>query len=170
MPRILYNPDNQQLISWPRQDDEDVVGLQPPVVMLWIEQQQQQPDYDPAIYGLQPTQDVDLDALVLRRGWQLVALPPVAPVAVARWVEFAQALAGDPAVNGLVASCATSAPVLHLMLGVGLGQAAQGDPATFLAAWGQARASGLVSPELVEQVVNLAGGFDLPVEFLAGLD
>jgi len=60
--------------------------------------------------------------------------------------------------------------VLHLMLGVGLGQAAQGDPATFLAAWGQARASGLVSPELVEQVVNLAGGFDLPVEFLAGLD
>lgn len=169
MPRILYNPDNQQLLNWPRQDDEDVVGLQPPVVMLWIEQAEPPTGYDPAIYGLQPTQDVDLDALVLRRGWELVELPPVVVAPTPRWVQFAQSLAVDPAVNGLVATCATAAPVLHLMLGVGLGQAAQGDPTTFLAAWSDAVSAGLVSPELAAQMQMLASGFDLPAEFVEGL-
>ena len=168
MPRILYNPDTAALITWPRQDDEDVVGLQPPVVMLTVEQQPQ-PDYDPAVYGLQPTQDVDLDALVLRRGWELVMLPPVVVAPTPRWVQFAQSLAVDPAVNGLVATCATAAPVLHLMLGVGLGQAAQGDPTTFLAAWNDAVTAGLVSPELAAQMQTLASGFDLPAEFVEGL-
>lgn len=170
MPRILYNPETATLITWPRQDDEDVVGLEPPVVMLWIEQAEAPTDYDPELYGLAPTQDVDLDALVLRRGWELVELPPPPPVVPApRWVQFAEQLATDAAVNGLVATCAATAPVLHLMLGVGLGQAAQGDPATFLAAWGQAVATGLVAPELAAQVAALAGGFDLPAEFVEGL-
>jgi hypothetical protein len=170
MPRILYNPQTEALITWPRQDDEDVVGLQPPVVMLWIEQAEAPTDYDPAVYGLAPTQNVDLDALVLRRGWELVELPPPPPVVPApRWVQFAEQLAADAAVNGLVATCAATAPVLHLMLGVGLGQAAQGGPATFLAAWGQAVATGLVAPELAAQVAALAGGFDLPAEFVEGL-
>ena len=166
MPRILYNPESDTLIRWPRQDDEDVVGLQPPTVMLTVEQQPQPDDYDPAIYGLRPTQDVDLDALVLRKGWELV---PVVVPPTPRWVQFAQGLAIDPAVNALVATCATSAPVLHLMLGVGLGQAAQGDATTFLAAWGQAVTAGLVSAELAAQMQALAGGFDLPAEFVEGL-
>lgn len=169
MPRILYNTDTGALISWPRGDDDDVIGLEPPVVMLWIEQQPQ-PDYDPLVYGLEPTQDVDLDALVLRRGWEVVPLPPAPPATPApRWVQFAQALATDAAVNGLVSTCASQAPVLHLMLGVGLGQAAQGEPATFLAAWGQAVTSGLVAPELAAQMTALAGEFDLPAAFVEGL-
>jgi hypothetical protein len=168
MPRILYNPDTAALIRWPRQDDEDVVGLQPPTVMLTVEQEPQ-PDYDPAIYVLQPTQDVDLDARVLRKGWELVELPPVVVPPTPRWVQFAQTLAVDPAVNGLVATAATAAPVLHLMLGVGLGQAAQGDPTTFLAAWSDAVTAGLVSPELAAQMQLLASGFDLPAEFVEGL-
>lgn len=169
MPRILYNPESDLLIRWPRQDDEDVVDLQPPVVMLWIEDSPPPTDYDPVIYGLQPTQDVDLDAMVLRRGWELVALPPSVVLPTPRWVQFAQALATDPAVNALVATCAASAPVLHLMLGVGLGQAAQGNSATFLAAWGQAVIAGFISPELNAQMKMLAGGFDLPIEFVEGL-
>ena len=102
MPRILYNPETAALITWPRQDDEDVVGLQPPVVMLTIEQAEPPTDYDPAAYGLAPTQDVDLDALVLRRGWELVELPPPPPVVPApRWVQFAQALAGSDEIKAL---------------------------------------------------------------------
>lgn len=167
--RILYNPDTEKLIVWPRQDDEDVVGLQPPVVMLRIEQEPR-PEYDEAVYRLSATEQVDLDALVLRRGWELVELPPPPPEPpVARWVEFAGVLAVNPAVNGLVAFCSTHAPVLHLMLGVGMGQAAQGDPATFLAAWGQAVAAGMVAPELIEEVKVLADAYDLPAEFVEGL-
>lgn len=169
MSRILYNPETDTLIRWPRQDDEDVVGLQPPLVMLWIEQAEPPTNYDTLIYGLKPTQDVDLDALVLHRGWELVELPPVVVPPTPRWVQFAQALAIDPAVNGLVATCATAAPVLHLMLGVGLGQAALGSPTTFLAAWSDAMAAGLVPPELAAQMRMLAAGFDLPAEFVEGL-
>lgn len=169
MPRILYNPDTESLINWPRVDDEDVVGLQPPVVMLWIEQQPE-PEYDPAVYGLEATQDVDLGAGVLRREWGLVELPVAPPPPpVAHWVQFAGMLATDPAVNQLVATAATVAPVLHLMLGVGLGQAAQGETATFLAAWAQARAGGLVSELVAEQVAVMAAAFDLPAEFVEGL-
>ena len=69
-----------------------------------------------------------------------------------------------------VATAATAAPVLHLMLSVGLGQAAQGDPQTFSVAWANARAVGLVSPELAAHVATVGAGFDLPAEFLVQLE
>jgi len=170
MQRILYNPESDSLIDWPRVDDADVVGLQPPVVMLWIEQQPQPESYDPAVYGLKATQNVDLDSGVLRLGWALVPLPaPPPPPAVAQWVQFAGMLAADPAVNQLVATAATAAPVLHLMLGVGLGQAADGNPVTFLAAWAQARASGLVPAPIAAEVAAMATMFDLPTDFVEAL-
>jgi hypothetical protein len=169
MPRILYNPDTNTLITWPRADDDDVVGLQPPVVMLWIEQAEPPMGYDPAIYGLAPTQDVDLDALVLRRGWGLVELPPVVVAPTPRWVQFAQSLAGSDEIKALLWAIESVNPVLRDMMGVGLGQAAQGDPTTFLAAWSDAVTAGLVSPELAAQMQLLASGFDLPAEFVEGL-
>lgn len=170
MTRILYNPESDLLIDWPRADDEDVVGLQPPVVMLWIEQQHQPQGYDPAAYNLEATQDVDLDAGLLLRSWALVPLPvPPLPSPVAQWVQFAGMLASDPAVNQLVATAATAAPVLHLMLGVGLGQAAEGNPVTFLAAWAQARASGLVPAPIAAEVAVMAAAFDLPADFVEAL-
>lgn len=91
------------------------------------------------------------------------------PQPVAHWVQFAGMLATDPAVNQLVATAAAAAPVLHLMLGVGLGQAAQGEPATFLAAWDKARSSGLVSELVAEQVAAMAAAFDLPTDFVGAL-
>jgi hypothetical protein len=169
MPRILYNPDTAALISWPRQDDDDVVGLQPPTVMLTVEQQPQPTDYDQAVYGLQPTQDVDLDALVLRRGWELVELLPVVVAPPPRWVQFALSLAGSDEIKALLWAIEAVNPVLRDMMGVGMGQAAQGDPTTFLAAWGDAAGAGLVSAELAAQMQSLAAGFDLPAEFVEGL-
>lgn len=99
--------------------------------------------------------------------WTL-AEPPTLPV-VPRWVQFGAALAADPSVNAMVGAAITTAPVLHLMLGVGLGQAAQGDPQTFATAWSNARAAGLVSPELAAHVADLAAQFNLPAEFIAEL-
>lgn len=85
------------------------------------------------------------------------------------WVEFAGALASDPAVNGLVATAATAAPVLHLMLGVGMGQAAQGDSRTFLSAWSQAIAVGLVTTQMISGVQALAVQYGIPAEFIMAL-
>jgi hypothetical protein len=84
-------------------------------------------------------------------------------------VQFAAALTVQPAINQLVATTATVAPVLHLMLGVGLGQAAQGDPRTFSAAWAAAVQAGLVTSEVTVQMQQLAVAFNLPEDFVVGL-
>jgi hypothetical protein len=86
-----------------------------------------------------------------------------------QWVQFAGALGADPPVNQFVASLAQTAPVLHLMIGVGMGQAAGGDFTTFLAAWAMGASLGLVTPELSAHVTGIAQTFNLPPEFLAGL-
>ena len=166
MPRILYNPETTELIRWPRLDEEDVVGLEPPVIALGI-LQEAKPDFDPEFYGLVATEDVDLTAGLLRRGWELV--PVAEPAAVPRWVQFAGALAADADVRDLLWEVEAANPVLRSMLGVGLGQAAQGAPETFLAAWGQAVASGLVPSGLPAQMAGLAAAFDLPAAFVEGL-
>jgi hypothetical protein len=86
-----------------------------------------------------------------------------------RWMEFGAALAQDATVNAFVAGLVATAPVLHLMIGVGLGQAAQGNARTFLEAWTLGLTAGIVSPELQAHLVTLASGYDLPAEFMAGL-
>ena len=91
------------------------------------------------------------------------------PANTGQWVEFASALVSDTAVNALIATASSQAPVLNLMLGVGLGQAAQGDAKTFVAAWTAARTSGLVDAPLVTHMQALATTYDLPAEFIAGL-
>ncbi len=87
----------------------------------------------------------------------------------AQWVQFAQALAGSDEIKALLWTTEAVNPVLREMLGVGLGQAAQGNSRTFLAAWGDVVAAGLVSTELAAQMQSLAAGFDLPAEFMEGL-
>jgi hypothetical protein len=107
-----------------------------------------------------------IPVVALSDGWQWAeSESPRAP----QWVEFGAALSTDTAVNDLVATAARVAPVLHLMLGVGLGQAAQGDPTTFSVAWGMARAKGLINNNLLANMKALAANCGLPSEFIEGL-
>lgn len=102
--------------------------------------------------------------------WYLIPDPEPEQETIPQWVQFGAALAVNSGVNTMVATAAVSAPVLHLMLGVGLGQAAQGDPKTFMAAWSNARAVGLVSQELADEMVTIGSNYDLPQEFLDQLN
>ena len=86
-----------------------------------------------------------------------------------QWVEFSSKLAAIPEVNVLVATISQVAPVLHLMLGVGLGQAAKGDPRTFSIAWSTARSLGLVSNDLAVNIQGIAAQYNLPTTFVDGL-
>lgn len=87
----------------------------------------------------------------------------------ARWVEFGAALAADQPINQWFGGLFPQAPVLHGMISVGLGQAAQGDSRTFLAAWSSALAGGLISSDLVQHLVGVARAYDLPQAFISGL-
>jgi hypothetical protein len=86
-----------------------------------------------------------------------------------KWLEFGAALAVDPAINQFVATIAQAAPVLHLMIGVGLGQAAQGDVRTFLEAWKMGLSSNIISADLQQHLIAIASGYDLPQKFIDGL-
>lgn len=122
--------------------------------------------HDPETEQLVPCEPYILDGEVFNRVVEPLPTPPPTP----EWVAFGAALVADSAVNALVATVAQAAPALHLMLGVGLGQAAQGDARTFSAAWQAARSAGLVSPTLAASTAAMAASVSLPAEFLEVLN
>jgi hypothetical protein len=133
---------------------------------------QEQPEFDPAVERVQEVAPVETDGQWLQQ-WELVELTPEERESYfrannpPRWIQFWAALPAD--VDALLAAARATSPRLELGLGVGLGKAADGDSRVFLAAWQQAKALGLIPPELVAGVQELAGAFDLPAEFVQGL-
>jgi hypothetical protein len=131
------------------------------------------PPVDPATHRLEQVRPVEING-VLTQQWELIELTPEEQETVyrannpPRWIEFWAALPAD--VDALLAAARAASPRLELGLGVGLGKAADGDSRVFLAAWQQAKALGLIPPELVAGVQALAVAFDLPAEFIGGLE
>lgn len=126
-------------------------------------------EHNPTTHYLQRCEPYLLDGQV----WNVEAVerPPTPdPLPEPRWQEFRAALRGIPELQTLVATLATVDPIGHLAIGVGLGQAAQGDSATFTGVWTELLAAGLVTPDLAAAVQALAAGFDLPEAFVAGLN
>jgi hypothetical protein len=134
---------------------------------------QEQPEFDPAVERVQEVAPVEVDGQWLQQ-WEVIELTPEEQEAVYRannpphWIEFWGALPAD--VDALLAAARAASPRLELGLGVGLGKAADGDSRVFLGSWQQAKALGLVPPELVDGVQALAVAFDLPAEFVGGLE
>jgi hypothetical protein len=102
MTKLLYDTITTQLLAYPRQDDEPLVGLDPALVVLTLIQQSL-PSYDPATHQPQPTETIDLEAGSVTRGWQLVAVP--APPPVPDWDQLRQALRQE---NGYSAAFAAA--------------------------------------------------------------
>jgi len=74
--KILYDTETQSLKRYPRSDDEPVVGLDARYLVLDLIQQEK-PSHDPATHYLRRTEAIDLDALQVVRGWELVAHEPM---------------------------------------------------------------------------------------------
>jgi hypothetical protein len=134
---------------------------------------QPQPSYDPATHRVIEAQPVESDGQWLQQ-WELVELTEAEQEAVyrannpPRWIEFWAALPDE--VDELLNTAGAVKKRLEHGLSVGLGQAAQGDSRVFLGSWQQAKALGLIPPELVAGVQALALAFDLPPEFIGGLE
>jgi hypothetical protein len=124
------------------------------------------PPHDPATQYLRRCEPYLLEGEVFDR--EVITRPPVKPAPPEpRWVEFGDAVIDHPGVAAVVDGAPRR---LAIALGVGLGQAAQGDAKTFAMAWVKALAAGLVTPELAAEVQTLAESFDLPEAFVAGLN
>lgn len=177
MARLLYDTETATLRPYPRPDDEPVINLDSRYLMMDLIQEAQ-PDYDPATQRPEPTEMIDLEALTVTRGWQLVDVPPPPPPPDV--LGFFSELSRNPAIATPIGDLLSEmmqprpnpahAPQAALGLGVGLGQVAdKGDPRVFLDAWHQALERGLLGPELIAGVQQLAQVHNLPAEFIAAL-
>jgi hypothetical protein len=134
---------------------------------------QEQPEFDPAVERVQEVAPVKTDGQWLQQ-WEVIELTPEEQEAVyrannpPRWIEFWAALPDE--VDELLEAAGAVKRRLEHGLSVGLGQAAQGDSRVFLGSWQQAKALGLIPPELVAGVQELAVAFDLPDDFVGGLE
>jgi len=133
---------------------------------------QPKPSYDPATHKVVEVEPAPLGDDWLQQ-WEIVELSEAEQEAwyrannPPRWIEFSDALPVE--VDQLLAAAQAVSPRLALALGVGLGKAADGDSRVFLSAWQTAHGIGLISPELVQGLQDLATQYDLPPEFVVGL-
>lgn len=96
------------------------------------------------------------------------ALPP--PPIVPRWVDFSGVIMALPSVNLMLGEVLQNAPGLYGGLVVGLQNASEGDSRVFLNSWNAAYTMGLISPELITTVQEIAGEYDLPEAFIGALE
>jgi hypothetical protein len=132
------------------------------------------PAHNPAVERVVAVEPALVDGQ-WQQQWEIVELTDVEREAAwraahpPRWVQFGAAVWGLAEVNALLAAGLTASPALAMALPVGLGQAAQGDQQTFLAAWNTARRAGLISEELVDKLQALAVEHWLPAAFVEAL-
>ena len=93
------------------------------------------------------------------------ALPPVP-----RWVDFSAVIMALPSVNLMLGEVVQNAPGLYGGLFVGLQNASEGDSRVFLNSWNASYTMGLISPELIITVQEIAGEYDLPEAFIGALE
>jgi hypothetical protein len=147
MTRILYDLTSDLLVPYPRDDDGPVVGLDPRYVELDVIQETQ-PTYDPATQRLEPDELIDLDALTVTRGWQLVELPPPPPPTPPSpdYVGFYNSLLTSTAYQSVLQQAMTStSPALATTIAV------------FASAIGEAMAGRVNQPALQSAVWLLLG-------------
>ena len=117
----------------------------------------------------EPAYDAATEQLLWVNGEYVIeALPP--PPIVPRWVDFSAVIMALPSVNLMLGEVLQNAPGLYGGLVVGLQNASEGDSRVFLNSWNAAYTMGLISPELITTVQEIAGEYDLPEAFIGALE
>ena len=85
--KTLYDTTTAKLTPYPRGDHEPVVGLDARYLALDLTAGDK-PQHDPATHYLRRTEAIDLDALQVTRGWELVAHEPLPVIVSFRALAF----------------------------------------------------------------------------------
>ena len=118
---------------------------------------------------IEPSYNSSTEQLLWVNGEYVIeALPP--PPIVPRWVDFSAVIMAHPSVNLMLGEVLQNAPGLYGGLVVGLQNASEGDSRVFLNSWNAAYTMGLISPELITTVQEIAGEYDLPEAFIGALE
>lgn len=166
MPRLLYDTETATLQPYPRDDDEDVVDLDPRYLSLTLTQQPQ-PEHDPTTHRLEPTEVIDLQALTVTRDWQLVPIPPPPPTP--DWATFKATALNSDTLNQIQGAAYQTAPVAAGSLAAALLLADGNGWADFAAAWAKICAAVPVPLEAIAGFQQVAAACHLPEAFVEAL-
>lgn len=90
--KLLYNTTTQELVRYPRGDDDAVSGLSSEYLTMSVARDDA-PEFDPSTHRLSGTETIDTEAQTVHYGWQVEALPPAVkawPSKAEFWAEFTQ--------------------------------------------------------------------------------
>ena len=163
MPRILYDTTSDLLIPYPRDDDESVVGLDPRYLELTVIQEAQ-PSYDPTTQRLDPTEVIDLPEFTVTRGWQLIELPPPAPIM--NWESFKEQALNSSVLNSILLEAYQTVPVAASALIPSLLKAENNQFKDFEISWKSIVTELNISEEIINGFVTIAEECNLPQEFI----
>jgi hypothetical protein len=88
--KLLYNTTTQELVRYPRGDDDAVSGLSTEYLTMTVTRDDA-PECDPLTQRLSGTETIDTEARTVHYGWQVEALPPAVktwPSKAEFWAEF----------------------------------------------------------------------------------
>ena len=192
MTRLLLDCATDQLVPYPRQDDEPVAGLDRTAYQVVEVIREPQPEHDPAAFSAQPLPpvvsitDPDGDDVngSATYGWELVAIVP--PTPAPDWSGFQAELLQSatfsaariqarllleselPIAEGVRQQrLLRAATALSAMDAAVLGAAT--DQAPFIRAWLNLRQAHLVSPEVAAGMAQLATACHLPSNLIQSL-
>ena len=117
----------------------------------------------------EPSYNSSTEQLLWVNGEYVIEALPQPPI-VPRWVDFSAVVMALPSVNLMLGEVVQNAPGLYGGLVVGLQNASEGDSRVFLNSWNAAYTMGLISPELITTVQEIAGEYDLPEAFIGALE
>jgi hypothetical protein len=196
MPRLLLDRATNQLISYPREDNEPVVGLNRNTAYVVEIVREPEPGYDPATHYLQPLEPViaitdpnsdDVNGTVTY-GWKIVELPPVVPLPP-NWTGFlaellqsvsfeASRLGALQIIQSEISTAEGTRRDRLLKASTALNNLgaillAAGNenygPGLFIGAWLSLRQAGLIAPEVAIGMAQLATTYNMPPDLIRSL-
>ncbi len=89
--KLLYNTQTEELLNWPRIDEQSIEGLDTNLLEMTVIQESE-PTFDSETEQLIGTETIDIEAQTVTRGWDIIPIP--APTRVTSR-QFFKALALD---------------------------------------------------------------------------
>jgi len=110
----LYNTVTQQILPWPRIDDEPIVGLAPELLEMAVIESDR-PAYNPETQALSQSDVVDVEAQTVTRTWTVTDLTYTAEQWTSRFLTSLQIIGLQRLEMALVTSGQTLGPAMTAM-------------------------------------------------------
>jgi len=112
--KLLYNTQTEQVLPWPRIDDEPIVGLDPSLLEMTVIESDR-PVYDPETQVLSQSDIVDVETQTVTRTWTVTDLTYTAEQWTSRFLTSLQIIGLQRLEMALVTSGQTLGPAMTAM-------------------------------------------------------